>query len=196
MTWEDSRHYVLLYVAPRSRAAAQKWERLAERAIRIASRARSLRRSSPGRLSSGAIASSRSRDEHRHDPGPEILAQRLAQQCCADQRGRDRIDGDGDRDGGRRGSLQATRPRSRCHSASAGRVGCEEAMTRQIGTWRKTAVVYHPCLATCLGGVSGGREIQGWRDCSHTAMVGAGKFGSAKLPMATATYPGKPSFSQ
>jgi hypothetical protein len=24
-------------------------------------------------------------------------------------------------------------------------------------------------------------------------MVGAGKFGSAKLPMATATYPGKPS---
>jgi hypothetical protein len=27
-------------------------------------------------------------------------------------------------------------------------------------------------------------------------MVGAGKLGSAKLPMATATYPGKPSFSQ
>jgi hypothetical protein len=70
-------------------------------------------------------------------------------------------------------------------------VGCEEAVT-----WRKTAVVYHPCLATRLGGVSGGREIQGWRDSSHTAMVGAGKFGSAKLPMATATYPGKPSFSQ
>jgi hypothetical protein len=74
--------------------------------------------------------------------------------------------------------------------------GCEEAVTRQIGTWRKAAVVYHPCLAARLGGVSGGREIQGWRDSSHTAMVGAGKFGSAKLPMATATYPGKPSFSQ
>jgi cold shock CspA family protein len=27
-------------------------------------------------------------------------------------------------------------------------------------------------------------------------MVGAGKFGSAKLPMATVTCPGKPSFSQ
>jgi hypothetical protein len=46
-----------------------------------------------------------------------------------------------------------------------------------------------------LGGVSGGKETQGWRDSSHTAMVGAGKFGSAKLPMATVTYPGKPSFS-
>jgi hypothetical protein len=30
----------------------------------------------------------------------------------------------------------------------------------------------------------------------HTAMVGAGKVGSAKLPMATVTCPGKPSFSQ
>jgi hypothetical protein len=37
---------------------------------------------------------------------------------------------------------------------------------------------------------------QGWRDSSHTAMVGAGKFGSAKLPMATVMCPGKPSFSQ
>jgi len=55
---------------------------------------------------------------------------------------------------------------------------------------------YHPCFATRLGGVSGGKETQGWRDSSHTAMVGAGKFGSAKLPMATATYPGKPSLSQ
>jgi hypothetical protein len=55
---------------------------------------------------------------------------------------------------------------------------------------------YHPCFATRLGGVSGGKETQGWRDSSHTAMVGAGKFGSAKLPMATATYPGKPSPSQ
>src|SRR5271165_1839479 len=55
---------------------------------------------------------------------------------------------------------------------------------------------YHPCFATRLGGVSGGKETQGWRDSSHTAMLGAGKFGSAKLPMATATYPGKPSLSQ
>ena len=55
---------------------------------------------------------------------------------------------------------------------------------------------YHPCLAARLGGVSGGKETQGWRDSSHTAMVGAGKFGSAKLPMATAMYPGKPSPSQ
>src|SRR5215471_10361606 len=44
-----------------------------------------------------------------------------------------------------------------------------------------------PCFARRLGGVSGGKETQGWRDSSHTAMVGAGKFGSAKLPMATAT---------
>jgi hypothetical protein len=55
---------------------------------------------------------------------------------------------------------------------------------------------YHPCFATRLGGVSGGKETQGWRDSSHTAMAGAGKFGSAKLPMATATCPGKPSLSQ
>jgi hypothetical protein len=47
-----------------------------------------------------------------------------------------------------------------------------------------------------LGGVSGGKETQGWRDSSHTAMIGAGKFGSAKLPMAMAMYPGKPSLSQ
>jgi hypothetical protein len=58
------------------------------------------------------------------------------------------------------------------------------------------AFFYHPCLATRLGGVSGGKEIQGWRDSSQTATVGAGKFGSAKLPMATATYPGKLSPSQ
>jgi hypothetical protein len=55
---------------------------------------------------------------------------------------------------------------------------------------------YHPCFAARLGGVSGGKETHGWRDSSHTAMVGAGKFESAKLPMATATYPGKPSPSQ
>ncbi len=54
----------------------------------------------------------------------------------------------------------------------------------------------HPCFAMRLGGVSGGNETQGWRDSSQTAMVGPGKFGSPKLPMATATYPGKPSLSQ
>jgi len=42
---------------------------------------------------------------------------------------------------------------------------------------------------------AGGKETQGWRDSSHTAMVGAGKFGSAKLSMATARYPIKPSLS-
>ena len=36
---------------------------------------------------------------------------------------------------------------------------------------------YHPCFATRLGGVSGGRETQGWRYFSHTPMVGAGSFG-------------------
>jgi hypothetical protein len=55
---------------------------------------------------------------------------------------------------------------------------------------------YHTCFTTRLRGVSAGKETQGCRDSSHTAMVGAGKFGSAKLPMATATYPRKPSFSQ
>ena len=55
---------------------------------------------------------------------------------------------------------------------------------------------YHPCFAMRLGGVSDGRDTQGWRDCSHTAMFGAGKFGSAKLPMATTKYPGKLSLSQ
>ena len=57
-------------------------------------------------------------------------------------------------------------------------------------------LLYHPCFAARLGGMSGGKETQGWRDSSHTAMVGAGKFESAKLPMATAAYPGKPSPSQ
>jgi len=48
---------------------------------------------------------------------------------------------------------------------------------------------YHPCFPTRLGGVSGGKDSQGWRDSSHTAMVGGRKIGSAKLPMATAMYP-------
>jgi hypothetical protein len=61
--------------------------------------------------------------------------------------------------------------------------------------WQKACrLFYHACFATRLGGVSG--ETQGWRDSSHTAMVGGGKFGSAKAPIATATYPGKPSPSQ
>src|SRR5262249_53918663 len=56
--------------------------------------------------------------------------------------------------------------------------------------------LFHPCFATRLGGVSGGREAQGGRASAHRLMVGAGNFGSAKLPMATATYPGKLSPSQ
>jgi putative tryptophan/tyrosine transport system substrate-binding protein len=52
----------------------------------------------------------------------------------------------------------------------------------------------HPCFAIRL--VSGGNETQGWRVSSHTEMVGAGKFGSAKLPMATATISGKASGSK
>ncbi len=67
---------------------------------------------------------------------------------------------------------------------------------RADGIFGNDRLFYHPCFATRLGGVSGGKETQGWRDSSHTAMVGAGKFWSAKLPMATATYPGKPSLSQ
>jgi hypothetical protein len=61
---------------------------------------------------------------------------------------------------------------------------------------RRSPIVFSHLLATRLGGVSGGKETHRWRDSSHTAMVGAGKFGSAKLLMATATYPGKPSLSQ
>jgi len=47
-------------------------------------------------------------------------------------------------------------------------------------------MLYHPCFVN----VAVGKEIQAWRDSSNTAMVGTGKFGSAKAPMATATYPG------
>jgi len=67
---------------------------------------------------------------------------------------------------------------------------------RSAVTWWRTTGFFYPCFAMRLGGVSGGKDIQGWRDSSHTPMVGAGKFGSAKVPMATATYPGKPSPSQ
>ena len=49
-------------------------------------------------------------------------------------------------------------------------------------TRQKTAGRYfHPCFATRLGGVSGGKESHGWRDSSHTAMVGAGKFGVGEV---------------
>jgi hypothetical protein len=66
------------------------------------------------------------------------------------------------------------------------------AVTRQVDR----RPFYHACFATRLGGMPAGKETQGWRDSSHTAIVGAGKFGSAKPPIATATYPGKPSLSQ
>ena len=55
---------------------------------------------------------------------------------------------------------------------------------------------YHPCFAMRFGGMSGGKESQEWRDSSHTPIAGAGKFASAKFPIATARYPGKPSLSQ
>lgn len=53
-----------------------------------------------------------------------------------------------------------------------------------------------PCFANRLAGASGGRTTQGWRCSSQTASAGAGKFGSAKLPIATTTKPGKLSLSQ
>jgi hypothetical protein len=52
------------------------------------------------------------------------------------------------------------------------------------GSSAKQIDLFHPCFATRLGGVSDGKETQGWRDSSHTAIVGAGKFGSAKLHLA------------
>ena len=58
------------------------------------------------------------------------------------------------------------------------------------------ATPYQPCFATRLGGVSGGKVTQEWPVSSHTAIFGAGKLGSAKLPIATVMNPGKPSFAQ
>jgi hypothetical protein len=52
---------------------------------------------------------------------------------------------------------------------------------------RDSRLLRHPCIAVRLGGVSGGKATHGWRDCSHTAIAGAGNSGSPKLPMATAT---------
>ena len=44
-----------------------------------------------------------------------------------------------------------------------------------------------PCFGVRLGGMSGGRVTQRCLESSHTEIVGPGKFGSAKVPMATAT---------
>ena len=44
-----------------------------------------------------------------------------------------------------------------------------------------------PCFFVRLGGMSGGRVTQRCLESSHTEIVGPGKFGSAKVPMATAT---------
>jgi hypothetical protein len=44
-------------------------------------------------------------------------------------------------------------------------------------TGRKKLMFFHPCFAARLGGVSGGKDTQGWRASSHTAMVGAGNLG-------------------
>jgi hypothetical protein len=74
--------------------------------------------------------------------------------------------------------------------------GKADITSAQQNIRNRTTGGFHPCFAMRLGGVSGGKDTQGWRDSSHTPMVGARKFGSAKLPMATATYPGKPSPSQ
>ena len=85
-----------------------------------------------------------------------------------------------------------------------GRGACARYMgrTRQDGNSRDGVVQRaadqhnpsnHPCFGARLGGTSGGSATHGWRASSHTAIVGAGKSGSAKVPMATATKPGKPS---
>jgi hypothetical protein len=80
-----------------------------------------------------------------------------------------------------RGSYQIQRP--------------ERSQTNLI-VRRNGHIKIYPCFLARFGGVSGGNKTQGCRVSSHTAMAGAGKFGSAKLPMATVTCPGKPSFSQ
>jgi hypothetical protein len=54
----------------------------------------------------------------------------------------------------------------------------------------------HPCFAMRLVACSDGKGTQGWRHSSHTEMVGGGKLGSAKVPIATAITSGKPVFSQ
>src|SRR5262249_4487979 len=99
-----------------------------------------------------------------------------------------------------RGTRQSEPPPLASPPSGRAAAGHDTLAASLNNAWAKartcTVVAYHPCFATRLGGVSGGKETQGWRDSSHTAMAGAGKFGSAKLPMATATYPGKPSPSQ
>ena len=54
-------------------------------------------------------------------------------------------------------------------------------------TWGSVEPGPQPCFAMRLGGVSGARVTQGCRDSSQTEIVGAGKLGSTKVPMATAT---------
>jgi hypothetical protein len=44
-----------------------------------------------------------------------------------------------------------------------------------------------PCFCMRFAGMSGGRATHECRDSSHTEIVGSAKFGSAKVPMATAT---------
>ena len=61
-------------------------------------------------------------------------------------------------------------------------VPSESRWQRQFELAEGRRLFNHACFATRLGGVSGGKETQGWRDSSHTAMVGAGKFGRRCLP--------------
>jgi hypothetical protein len=69
--------------------------------------------------------------------------------------------------------------------------------SRLLGGQRsRRPAIGHPCFAECFGGMSGGKLTHGWRDSSHTARVGPGKLGSAKLPIATLTSPRNPAFSQ
>ena len=69
--------------------------------------------------------------------------------------------------------------------------------SRLLGGQRsRRPAICHPCFAECFGGMSGGKLTHGWRDSSHTARVGPGKLGSAKLPIATLTSPRNPAFSQ
>jgi hypothetical protein len=54
-------------------------------------------------------------------------------------------------------------------------------------------VRHYPCLAARFGGVSGGNETHGWRVSCNGRWRNVG---SPKLPMATVTCTGKPSFSE
>ena len=54
----------------------------------------------------------------------------------------------------------------------------------------------HHCFNGTLGGVSGGNVTPTGGEITPPRSSALGKVGSAKLPMATVTWPGKPSFSQ